>query len=127
MWWSTRLFLIDLFPPLCFRLVLVRAGHGDLWSFILGGFSDILLTAFCVLATSPLLARGRSRTAGLALTLSWWLYHALVAALAAGDVVGGEKGLKAALRRSLQVTGHWTPGPRPDLGKIPFANREDRA
>ena len=80
MWWSTHLFLIDLFPPLCFRLVLVRAGHGDLWSFILGGFSDILLTAFCVLATSPLLARGRSRTAGLALTLSWWLYHALVAA-----------------------------------------------
>lgn len=80
MWWSTRLFLIDLFPPLCFRLVLVRARHGDLWSFILGGFSDILLTALCVLATSPLLARRRSRAAGLALTLAWWLYHALVAA-----------------------------------------------
>lgn len=53
--------------------------------------------------------------------------NALVAALAAGDILGGEDGLKAALRRTLRVTGHWTPGPRPDLGKIPFANREDRA
>lgn len=50
-----------------------------------------------------------------------------VAAFAAGDMSGGQEGLKTALRRSLRVTGCWAPGPRPDLSKIPFSNREDRS
>ena len=80
MWWSTRLFLINIIPSLCFRLILVQARHGDHWSFILGGCSDILLTALCVLIAASVQARTRTRVSSIAPTLLWWLYNALTAA-----------------------------------------------
>ena len=80
MWWSTRLFLINIVPPLCFRLILVQARHGDPWSFILGGGSDILLTALCVLIVASVQARTRTRVPSIVPTLLWWLYNALTAA-----------------------------------------------
>lgn len=80
MWWSTRLFLINIIPSLCFRLILVQARHGDPWSFILGGGSDILLTALCVLIAASVQAQTRTRAPSIAPTLLWWLYNALTAA-----------------------------------------------
>ncbi len=80
MWWSTRLFLINIIPSLCFRLILVQARHEDPWSFILGGGSDILLTALCVLIAASVQAQTRTRAPSIAPTLLWWLYNALTAA-----------------------------------------------
>ena len=80
MWWSTRLFLINIVPPLYFRLILVQARHGAPWSFILGGGSDIVLTAICILIAASVQARTRTRVPSIAPTLLWWLYNALTAA-----------------------------------------------
>ena len=80
MWWSTRLFLINIIPSLYFRLILVQARHGGPWSFILGGGSDIILTAICVLIAASVQARTRTRVPSIAPTLLWWLYNALTAA-----------------------------------------------
>lgn len=80
MWWSTRLFLINIIPSLCFRLILVQARHGDPWSFILGGGSDIVFTALCVLIAASVQAQTRTRVPSIAPTLLWWLYNALTAA-----------------------------------------------
>ena len=80
MWWSTRLFLINIIPSLYFRLILAQARHGGPWSFILGGGSDIILTAICVLIAASVQARTRTRVPSIAPTLLWWLYNALTAA-----------------------------------------------
>ena len=80
MWWSTRLFLINIIPSLYFRLILVQARHEDPWSFILGGGSDIVFTALCVLIAASVQARTRTRAPSIAPTLLWWLYNALTAA-----------------------------------------------
>ena len=77
MWWSTRLFLINIIPSLYFRLILVQARHGGPWSFILGGGSDIILTAICVLIAASVQARTRTRVPSIAPTLLWWLYNML--------------------------------------------------
>ena len=45
--------------------------------------------------------------------------NALLAAYAVGDVADGEDGLKAALRRGLRETGHWTPGAPLKLPPLP--------
>ena len=69
MWWSTRLFLINIIPSLYFRLILVQARHGAPWSFILGGGSDIILTAICVLIAASVQARTRTRVPNITPTL----------------------------------------------------------
>lgn len=45
--------------------------------------------------------------------------NALLAAYGAGDIAGGEEGLKEELRKGLRETGHFTPGPDIPLSPLP--------
>ena len=45
--------------------------------------------------------------------------NALLAAYAAGDIAGGEEGLKAALQQGLRETGRFAPGPAFALPPLP--------
>ncbi len=80
MWWSTRLFLIDILPALYFRLAFNRAGQGHLGALLLGGAADIGVIALWVLTTASLQARTRSRSVSVLSSLLLWGYYGLVTA-----------------------------------------------
>ncbi len=78
MWWSTRLFLIDLLPALFFRYTWWRTLYGDPASLISGAVADLAFVAALAALTSFLHARTGRKSVFLVPALCWWFYCAVM-------------------------------------------------